>query len=161
MKALHAISIIICLLVIQACDKIENSRIPYSYVFLELNLSYEDRALKDPLAYKVYTENQYNGRKVGFGGVLVFRGVERDVYGSFLYAFDTACPYEAKNNINVTIDNEYYAVCLTCGSKYDIMNGWGLPVEGPSLSNMRVNRLKKYTVSEYSSGVGEKAQITP
>ena len=112
-----------CLLVLLAlsCTKTIETTIPYCPVYLELDLTFQDRALKDMQAYKIYTQSNIDqaGEKTGFGGVLVYHGLNNnggaaDAY----YAFDAACPYEALANIKVEVDeNKIYAICPKCGSR--------------------------------------------
>jgi Ferredoxin subunits of nitrite reductase and ring-hydroxylating dioxygenases len=149
MKALHAISIMICFLITCSCDKIEDSRIPRNHpVYLELYLDAEDRDLVPMSAYKFFTINNINisSQRVGYAGVLVYHGVD----GNY-YAFDMACPHEAsRNSIIQMSDDGIYAVCPTCKSKYDISHGIGNPVEGPSRFTLR-----RYSVSR----VGNKLYV--
>lgn len=40
--------------------------------------------------------------------------------------------YEASSNVKVEVQDGTFAVCPKCGSKYDILNGLGNPIEGPA-----------------------------
>lgn len=137
-----------CLLVLLAlsCTKTIETTIPYCPVYLELDLTFQDRALKEMQAYKIYTQSNIDqdGERTGFGGVLVYHGLNNNGgAGEAYYAFDAACPYEAQVNIKVEVDeNRIYAICPKCGSKYEILNGIGNPIEGPSK-----NYLQQYPVT--------------
>ena len=98
------------------------SNIPDARVYLELDLTYQDRALKTLSAYKIYNQKNIDqaGEMTGFGGVLVYHGVNASGMDQY-YAFDAACPYEAKTSIIVEVtDDGLYAICPKCGSKYDL-----------------------------------------
>lgn len=93
-----------------------------------------------------YTVARTAGERVGYGGLLVYHGSESstDVY----YAFDLSCPYEAKVDIRVVVENTLFARCPICKSKYEIFSGIGNPVEGPSKYP-----LKRYTGVNISNNV--------
>lgn len=119
-----------------SCSKTYESSIPYRQVNLQINLTFEDKELKNLQAYKLFTQGRYAGELTGFGGVLVYHGT--DGY----YAFDAACPYEADRNITVGVDDHgIYAVCPKCHSRYELLYGFGNPVSGPAQYG-----LKKYQV---------------
>jgi nitrite reductase/ring-hydroxylating ferredoxin subunit len=77
----------------------------------------------------------------GFGGVIVVRGMDNE-----LYAFDAACPYEHTPEIALTNDG-YFVVCAHCKTQYDIASGWGTP---NTKSGPGKERLKKYNVYKIS-----------
>lgn len=117
-----------------SCSKTYESSIPYRQVNLELDLSYQDKALKAVQAYKIYTQDNIDqaGELTGFGGVLVYHGLD-NAGGDAYYAFDAACPYEADKNTIVAVDDDaVYAVCPKCHSRYELLNGIGNPVSGPA-----------------------------
>ncbi|MEG1749757.1 MAG: (2Fe-2S)-binding protein [Tannerellaceae bacterium] len=126
----------LCLLILWmvACDTVNETSIPYRPVYLELDLSFEDKALNNIQAYKLYTPKNINqsGEKTGFGGVLVYHGIN-NIGGSSFYAFDAACPNEASSTTIVEVDGAgINAVCPKCGSKFDLLNGLGNPQSGPA-----------------------------
>jgi nitrite reductase/ring-hydroxylating ferredoxin subunit len=126
-------------LALNSCDETYTSSIPYSQVYLELDLTFEDKDLASLSAYKIYTSGNINQsvEKTGFGGVLVYHGISgagTDAY----YAFDTACPHEANRSVTVEVDGEHlHATCPECGSKYDLLFGLGNPVSGPAREELR------------------------
>lgn len=128
--------IIVCLLfiIISSCDKKYVSNIPDFPVYLELDLSFEDKELVAPQAYKVFTSQNINQaiERAGYGGVLVYHGLNNTATTTY-YAFDISCPHEASRSVTVEVDDaRIYAVCPKCGSKYELLNGIGNPVSGPS-----------------------------
>ncbi|MDR3142005.1 MAG: (2Fe-2S)-binding protein [Tannerellaceae bacterium] len=140
--------ILACLLfiTISSCDKKYVSNIPNFPVYLELDLRFEDRDLLSVQAYKVFTSKNINQaiEKTGYGGVLVYHGLS--TAATSYYAFDISCPHEANRSVVVEVDDAgIYAVCPKCGSKYELLNGIGNPVSGPS--QQEGYYLKSYTVT--------------
>ena len=116
-----------CLMYIfTSCTKVEDNPIPNYRVYLNLDLTFEDKDLKAIPSYKEYSVKDINviqGESVGYGGVLVVH----NMLGEY-QAFDRACPYEVRSNVLVEVDNEIlYAVCPVCGTKFDIGTGNGSP----------------------------------
>ncbi len=111
-----------------SCSKTYESSIPYRQVNLQIDLTFEDKELKSPQAYKIFIQGRHAGELTGFGGILVYHGI--DAY----YAFDAACPYEANKNTLITLDEAgIYAYCPQCHSKYNLWDGGaGNPVSGPA-----------------------------
>lgn len=116
-----------------AC-KTEENPIPQYAVYLNLDLTYEDKALKAVPSYKEYTAKNINPalERIGYGGVLVVHTM-LDEYK----AFDLACPYEVSATITVEVDDEtLYAVCPKCNTKYEIGFGTGA-AQGVSKHGLR------------------------
>jgi len=117
-----------------SCDKTEQQVIPLREVYLEIDLTYRDKALKASQASKLFNKNTPGllaVEKTGFGGVIVYHGINY-TSGEPYYAFDAACPYEGKSNICVEVEADcVHAVCSVCGSKYEILTGLGNCVDGP------------------------------
>ena len=117
-----------------SCD-IEENPIPTASVYLNLDLTFEDRELKTIPSYKEYTYKNINtaiGERAGYGGVLVVH----NMLGEYK-AFDRTCPHEVNPGVTVEVDNEVlYAVCPKCGTKYDIGIGSGSP-NGSSKHSLR------------------------
>lgn len=127
-----------------SCSKTYQSSIPERMVYLELDLRFQDKALKAVQAYKIYDQSNIDqaGEMTGFGGVLVYHGLSSDGSDAY-YAFDAACPYEANSKTRVEVDADgLYAVCPACQSRFELINGFGNPVSGPAEYN-----LKPYQVS--------------
>ena len=115
--------------------KVEKNPIPITAVYLNLDLTYEDKELKTIPSYKEYTIKNINiglGERAGYGGILVVH----DMLGKYK-AFDRACPHETNPGVTVEVDNEVlYAVCPKCGTKYEIGIGDGIP-NGSSKHSLR------------------------
>lgn len=142
-RALSFVCIGICL----SCAKTIETRIPYRPVNLELDLTYQDKALNAIQAHKTYTQQHIDqaNERTGFGGVLVFHGLSGSGTDAF-YAFDAACPYEASTQVLVEVDDAAVnAVCPKCGSQFELLNGLGNPVAGPSAEEKQA--LQRYVVN--------------
>ena len=115
--------------------KVEENPIPITAVYLNLDLTFEDKELKATPSYKEFTIKNINvgiGERAGYGGVLVVH----DMLGQYK-AFDRACPYEASQSVTVVVDDDVlYAVCPKCGTKYEIGVANGVP-NGTSKHNLR------------------------
>jgi nitrite reductase/ring-hydroxylating ferredoxin subunit len=114
---------------------------------LELDLRFEDKDLVPIQAHKIFTSKNINQavERAGYGGVLVYHGLNNASTTSY-YAFDISCPHEANRSVIVEVDDAgIYAICPKCGSKYELLNGIGNPVSGPS--QQEGYYLKPYTVS--------------
>ncbi len=114
-----------------SCSETEHDYFPSYPVYLELDLTFEDKDLNGVMAYKEYIYGSTSGlgatERTGLGGVLVYHSV--DGY----HAYDLACPNEAQARVRVKMDEDaIYAVCPKCGSKYNVFEGYGSLVEGPA-----------------------------
>ena len=86
-----------------------------------------------------YTVNTYTG----YGGVLLVG----ELYSGMPIAYDLSCPYEARPDIRINVDNDAHdAICPVCGSTYDIFGGQGRPTSGPAAE--RGYGLTRYRVFE-------------
>lgn len=104
------------------------SSIPDYPVRLQLNLTSTYPTFRDnPNTFLIFDKPIQATDRVGYGGVLAYVGFD----GNY-YAFDLACPYEAKQNVKVTPNELGQVVCETCGTVYDISYGIGNPVKGPA-----------------------------
>ena len=127
-----------------ACGETIEMRIPVRPVNLELDLTYQDKALNAIQGWKIYRQRDVDqaGEYTGFGGVLVYHGLDSSGSDSF-YAFDAACPYEASSSVLIGVDESaVYGICPQCGSKFELLNGIGNPVEGPAAQERF--QLKRY-----------------
>ncbi len=146
MDKMRRILPLLILLALLSCTDTIETRIPYRAVYLELDLTYQDKALNAIQSYKIYTSKDIDqaGEQTGFGGILVYHGLSGSGSGAF-FAFDAACPHEASTNTIVEVDEAaIYAVCPKCGSKFELLNGIGNPVEGPCAEDKQ--SLKQYIV---------------
>jgi len=120
-----------------SCEKEYYTTIPNYDVRLELNLATLDFELKTHLAYKTITEQRAALDRLGFGGILI---INSNVSPFTLYAFDLACPVEAKRDILIIPDNmnsptsavktAITATCPKCGAVYNIISESGRPQSG-------------------------------
>ena len=134
------ILIICCILIFAFACKVEENPIPIVSVYLNLDLTFEDKELKAVPSYKEYTIKNINiglGERAGYGGVLVVH----NMLGEYR-AFDRACPFEANSSVTVEVDSEVlYATCPKCGTKYEIGLSPGIP------SGSSKHSLRQYNVS--------------
>ena len=128
-----------------ACEKIPENPV-YGFVNLSLDLQNRDKVLRGIPSYKTFSlskpgidyKPQLNER-IGLGGLLVVH-TTFDTWS----AFDLACPNEQAPNSNriVEVDKDgINAICSHCGTKYQIMDGTGIAVDGKKFG------LKRYNVS--------------
>ncbi|OIP84688.1 MAG: hypothetical protein AUK44_01680 [Porphyromonadaceae bacterium CG2_30_38_12] len=113
------------------CDDNYVSSIPSYPVSLKLNLSGNYSTFKNnPNQFRRIEKPEYEADRIGFGGILVYCGMNPDEY----YAFDMACPYEAKKDVKIypLTDALGRVKCEGCGSVYDVSFGFGNPLSGPS-----------------------------
>ncbi|GHV04040.1 hypothetical protein FACS189416_1550 [Bacteroidia bacterium] len=135
--------ILLCLLLFSAgsCDSTFRSSIPNSPVYLELDLTFEDKDLVAGMAYKAFTAPRKASEYIGFGGILVYHGLP-DSRGDEYFAFDLACPFEASRSVKVEVDEDHiYAICPKCQTTYELVYGIANPVSGTSKES-----LKRYTL---------------
>ncbi|MDR1563298.1 MAG: zinc ribbon domain-containing protein [Dysgonamonadaceae bacterium] len=133
-----------------ACDDEYNSPIPHYDVRLELNLNTLDNDLIPVLAAKVFTAPRTSLDRLGYGGLLIINGIGSgtDFSGINLYAYDLACPNEAKPNIRVVPDSDgLRAVCPHCGAVFSIAYGTGNPESG---AKHFLRAYKVYKTGEYN-----------
>lgn len=134
MRKFISLLILFCAL---SCTQTEHSYFPSYPVYLELDLTFEDKDLNGVMAYKEYilgkTSGLFGSRdRTGLGGVLVYHSV--DGY----HAYDLACPNETQASVRVEMDDDaIYAICPKCGSKYNVFEGYGSLVEGPATSGLK------------------------
>jgi hypothetical protein len=135
MKRIFIICSLLLLSHFSCTDEYDNP-IPSFPVYLNLDLTFEDKELKAIPSCKAYTDRDINpalGERTGFGGVLVIH----TVLGEYK-AFDRACPYEVQAGVTVEVDDAVlYAVCPRCGSKYEIGFGTGSRSEGVTTHGLR------------------------
>ncbi|MDO9152516.1 MAG: hypothetical protein Q7U47_02205 [Paludibacter sp.] len=104
------------------------SSIPDYPVRLQLNLTTTYPTFRNSVnQYLLFEKRILATDYIGFGGILVYTGFDGEYY-----AFDMACPYEAKNDIKVYPNDLGQAVCKKCGTVFDIDSGVGNPSSGPA-----------------------------
>ena len=132
---MRRILIACCIFIFAFSCGFEKNPIPDAPVYINLDLTFEDKELKAIPSYKEYTARNINialGERAGFAGILVVH----NMLGEYK-AFDRACPYEINAGVTVEVDNEVlYAVCPKCGTTYEIGIGPGVP-NGSSKHGLR------------------------
>lgn len=133
MRKFISLLILFCAL---SCSKTEHSYFPSYPVYLELDLTFEDKDLNGVMAYKEYILGKTSGlgatERTGLGGILVYHSVNG------YHAYDLACPNETQASVRVEMDDDaIYAVCPKCGSKYNVYEASGNRVEGPATRGLK------------------------
>jgi hypothetical protein len=136
-RRILAISLLFCL--IASCDENITSTIPNAPVNLTLDLAGADASLYGSLAYKEYTTPRLATDRLGFGGLLVVNGIGENPIVN-LFAYDLACPNEARSNVRIKPENTGLATCPQCGAVYRIAWG-GSPESGSRFWLKRYNVL--------------------
>jgi nitrite reductase/ring-hydroxylating ferredoxin subunit len=152
MKRLALLGCII--LVFAACD--DNARsgnpVPYAPVQYTINITTEYPNFKKENGFAVLpaiTKPRYDYEYVGYGGLLVWVGMDNEYH-----AADLCCPNCLKPAKPITADG-IFAICPTCGEQYDISYGYNLPTKGKSQYP-----LKTYSVQEQTYSVDTKLRIS-
>lgn len=135
----HVLSII-GLFLITSCHNTRTS-IPDYPVYIDRNLDLDAIELRTMgNGMEITDENKKTREYVGYGGVLLFRGFDDEIY-----AFDMSCPYELKRDVRVHFDSNItpgYVKCESCGSTYNVAYGSGTRIDGPGNEG-----LKRYHVT--------------
>jgi len=142
-KSIRYCFLLLFALLIVSCDDSYKSSIPDYPVYLELDLASTYPNFNSPNQFLLFDKPKIVTDRIGFGGIFVYTGFDESYY-----AFDMACPYEAKRNILVYPDSTGLpqVKCRTCGSVYDVGYGIGNPSTGPSQEV-----LKRYRASKQGS----------
>lgn len=145
------------ILVVSSCEDVDDTRIPLSNV----NIVLDNQGYWDTWGVHGYGDYRYfiKGRQpsnfpwtglsyTGYGGVLLVMGYENGNYNVPL-AYDMACPVERNANVRVEMNSETFrAVCLKCGSEYDVCEGAGRPLSGEAVEkNYGLTRYKVFPAS--------------
>ena len=120
--------IIALLLFVAGCDDVNNSSIPNYEVNLQLNLTTTYPTFRNSVnQFLLFKTRVKESDRVGYGGVFVCTGLD----GNY-YAFDMACPYEAKSTVRVYPSSSGLpeVVCEKCGTVFDVSYGVGYPASG-------------------------------
>ncbi|MDR0796102.1 MAG: hypothetical protein LBE79_08660 [Tannerella sp.] len=137
--------LIFLILTLMGCEKIPVNPV-YGPVNLGLNLLFREKALRGIPSYQIYSLskpgidfNPQLNERIGLGGLVVVH-TPFDTWA----AFDLACPNEQTPNRNTLveiIDGGSHAICAQCGTKYQILDGTGIAIEGKKFG------LRSYHVS--------------
>ena len=121
-------------------NSLNRSSVPIAPVSIRINLHHFPHLLATPFTNEYFTEvDQSIGVfAVGFGGVLITTFMNPGSINVQYAAFDMACPYELDRNTRVFPDDTgFFAVCETCGSRFDLSSGLGILAEGPAREHLR------------------------
>ncbi|GAB1416658.1 hypothetical protein MASR2M117_20640 [Paludibacter sp.] len=131
-----------------SCNDNYISSIPDYPVHLELNLTTSYPTFREnPYQFLVFEKPRYSNEYLGFGGILVVCGFgSNSAYEYFSY--DLACPHEADKSIKVVPNDMGQAICEKCKSTYDIVNGFGIPINN-SISKEPLKRYKVIQNGDY------------
>lgn len=149
MKRMGVFFLIILLVVVSCGEESSRQTVPFAPVNFRVDPSGYDVILKNPLSYKVFTEEERRlpSDRFGFAGVLVIS----DANGK-LYAFDLCCPHEDSRQTIVSPEYEGSGYngkvkCGSCGSVFVTMFGLGNRESGPSSES-----LQRYNVLQLQDG---------
>ena len=111
------------------------SSIPDSPVYLKRNI-YTDK-LSNPGEYLYINAPKLATDRIGYGGILIVHSYDVNDNGGY-YAFDLACPVEADRNVKIgRPDQGLICKCDSCGEKYDLSLGLGVPLNHISKEGLR------------------------
>ncbi len=136
-------------LLLNSCNSVNDDVIPSIPVYLNLTSAslwntygvagYGDyrifvKELRQPSNF-AYTEQT----STGYGGVLLINGTNPfTLEAGVPVAYDLACPVERRADVRLSMQKSDLfpiAVCPVCGSKYDVVERGGSPIEGPALAD--------------------------
>jgi len=139
MKTIKYIFLTGLIFIASACGKEEDKYALPGYVNFKVNVNIQDAELKTPANFKQFTQPRLGGESVGFSGLLVVCGAMPVTSGIYqLYAYDLCCRYENKREIKIVPEADgATAKCPKCGSVYNIFNGVGNVVSGPSENSLQ------------------------
>ncbi|MGI6572717.1 MAG: hypothetical protein ACOX19_04705 [Fermentimonas sp.] len=120
-------------------NELPRQTIPYAPVNIQIDLNGLDHELRNPLAYKVFTEKgrRTDVERFGYSGVLVTSNAD----GTAMYAYDLCCPHEKKREVRVVPEDNGTATCSTCGTVFVTLYGLGTPEKGPSTQPLQCYRV--------------------
>lgn len=144
----------VCVLSLCGCENKNRIRIPNAPAFMRLSLTTQyptfRHTVNDTLVFVKPRVGYERQDRLGFGGLLLVVGIGEQ--GTDYFAYDLACPYEAKSSIRVYPNAEGVAQCRVCGSEYYLTDGWGRVSKPPSkwaLKRYRVDYLDTMSGEEF------------
>ena len=156
-KAGYIYIMCMALVMLVSCTEISDNAVPAYPVSINLSTAgyWQTYGVHSPGAYRIFVKNDripanypYTANTyTGYGGVLLVS----DIYANSPVAYDLSCPVERRQDVRIGMDaNTYEAVCALCGSRYDVMGGWGTPISGKAFTQ-KVG-LSKYSVVKKGAG---------
>ena len=135
-----------------SCKDNVQSSIPNFPVNLSVDLTAQYSTFRNSIGQFLYFKSPVKaGENAGYGGIIIYSGID-DNGNTIYYAFDMACPYEAKTTVRVYPDPTGLpqVICEKCGSVFYVDYGSGYPVSGPAKEANEF--LKNYRTSLSPSG---------
>lgn len=141
MKTLYKIlGLVLLLSVAVSCGKEEEDYIiPAHPVNFRVNVNVQDKELSAPTGAKVFLAPRLDGEYVGYSGLLI---VCSPYTTDQLFVYDLCCTYEKKQDTKITPEGTGRAKCAKCGSVYNVLEGIGNPISGPSKENLQRYRAR-------------------
>lgn len=116
-----------------ACRSTEEPQTPIYPVNLSLHLQQNTyRLLLSPATITTITTPMYASDRLGFGGLALVHGWGLNEY----YAYELVCPYENRTDVRLEVRNIELA-CPQCSTRYEVLSGSGVPIEGVGKSPLR------------------------
>ncbi|MDD2512826.1 MAG: hypothetical protein PHH64_02515 [Proteiniphilum sp.] len=130
-----------CLLLMMAVSCGEEplrNTLPFAPASFRVDLNGVEHDLWNPLAYKMFTEEnrRFASDRFGYAGLLVVAGAD-----GTLYAYDLCCPHEDSKNVVVVPEANGKARCPSCGSLYVTLYGLGSLESGPGKESLQRYRV--------------------
>lgn len=117
---------------VSCVDETPRFTVPFARVYFQVDVNGLDSDLSF-FSHKVFTRGRTLGEHTGYGGLLVFRTHDGEIF-----AYDLCCPFEDKREIKVTPTDNGKAVCPECGSIFVTMYGMGSVELGPATESLQV-----------------------
>lgn len=129
---------------LSSCERAVESPVPRWGIYYELAPQHAAyRELLTPGGMILVTESEVASMRLSPAGIAVVRSLTEDEY----YAFDLTCTVET-NPWSRLERSGLQLRCPRCGSRYDVLSGAGVPLEGPANSPLR-----RYRASRTSQGL--------
>lgn len=136
LKRLHRLLIGLALMGSLACTTSVEPSTPAMPVFLSIPLySVEYQALLSPGGIHLFTHRQSQTDALGYGGIALVRSLTEARF----FAYDLSCPHERKAHISLRVDG-LALHCPTCGSRFEVIYGTGIPIGGVAQHPLRQYR---------------------
>lgn len=119
-----------------ACARSVEPSVPSMPVSLTIPLySAEHQALLSPGGIALFTRRYSHTDALGYGGLALVRSLIEPRF----FAYDLACPYERKASVQLEVD-ELALRCPSCGSRFEVVYGSGIPTSGLAREPLRQYR---------------------
>ncbi len=107
-------------------DTVYRSSVPTYPVEMRLNIAgeYVHFVPDNPGVILTFTKPRFPNEAVGFAGLLICTGLDRQYY-----AYDLACPKCLSQKQPLEVDG-MFATCPRCGEQFEYLGGIGIPQKG-------------------------------